>query len=65
MVANAPAVGASDGSIIAAIITAQAPVNHPSVPRRVPGPASIPAIRSAVTQRDARRGQQTAERQRF
>src|ERR1700736_4536161 len=41
-------VGASDGNIIAAIITTHTPKNQPSAPRSVPGPASIPAIRSAV-----------------
>ena len=46
--AKTAAVGASDGNIIAAIIVAHTPVNQPTEPRAVPGPASIPAIRSAV-----------------
>src|SRR4051812_46599756 len=41
-------VGATDGNIIAAIITTQIPRNHPIVPRPVHGPSSIPRIRSAV-----------------
>src|ERR671918_1032162 len=41
-------VGATDGNIIAAIITTQTPTNQPSVPRSVPGPSSIPRIRSTV-----------------
>src|SRR4051794_28647561 len=41
-------VGATDGSIIAAIITTQTPANHPSVPRPVQGPSSIPLMRSLV-----------------
>ena len=41
-------VGATDGNIIAAIITTQMPRNQPSVPSAVPGPSSIPAMRSAV-----------------
>src|SRR3954447_13045300 len=41
-------VGATDGNIIAAIITAQTPRNQPSAPSGVPGPSSIPLIRSAV-----------------
>src|SRR5581483_10169547 len=41
-------VGATDGNIIAAIITTQTPRNQPSVPRLVHGPLSIPRIRSAV-----------------
>ena len=41
-------VGATDGNIIAAIITSQMPRNQPSVPKSVPGPLSIPRIRSTV-----------------
>ena len=41
-------VGATDGNIIAAIITTQTPRNQPSAPSAVPGPSSIPAMRSAV-----------------
>src|SRR3954453_17274357 len=41
-------VGATDGNIIAAIITTHTPRNQPSAPSAVPGPSSIPAIRSAV-----------------
>src|SRR3954447_18631697 len=37
-------VGATDGNIIAAIITTQIPRNQPSVPRPVHGPWSIPRI---------------------
>ena len=40
--------GATDGSVIAAIITTQTPRNPPSVPRAVHGPASMPRICSAV-----------------
>ena len=46
--AKTAAAGASDGSIIAAIIVAQTPANQPTEPSAVPGPASIPVIRSAV-----------------
>src|SRR3954447_15286441 len=48
MRAYSATVGATDGNIIAAIITTQTPRNHASAPRAVPGPASIPAMRSAV-----------------
>ncbi len=41
-------VGASDGNIIAAIITTHTPRNQPSVPRAVHGPSSMPSIRSTV-----------------
>src|SRR3954451_17171775 len=41
-------VGETDGNIIAAIITTQTPRNQPSAPSAVPGPSSIPLIRSAV-----------------
>src|SRR4051812_35041073 len=41
-------VGATEGNIIAAIITTHAPRNQPSVPRVVHGPASISLIRSPV-----------------
>ena len=47
--AKASTIGATDGSIIAAIIVTQMPMNQPSPPRSVPGPASIPRIRSIVT----------------
>src|SRR5258705_3248451 len=41
-------VGATDGNIIAAIITSQMPRNQASVPNSAPGPASMPRIRSTV-----------------
>src|SRR4051812_9082628 len=41
-------VGATDGNIIAAIITTHAPRNQPSAPRPVQGPSSMPRIRSTV-----------------
>src|SRR6185312_4132604 len=41
-------VGATDGNIIAAIITIQTERNQPKVPRPVQGPLSIPCIWSAV-----------------
>src|SRR5215207_2467657 len=41
-------VGETDGNIIAVIITIQTPRNQPSAPRSVPGPSSIPRMRSAV-----------------
>src|SRR3954453_12265775 len=41
-------VGASDGNIIAAIITTHTPRNQPSVPSAVQGPSSMPRIRCAV-----------------
>src|SRR4051795_581614 len=41
-------VGATDGSIIAAIITTQAPRNQPKPPRPVQGPASMSRIRTPV-----------------
>ncbi len=44
--ANASTIGDTDGSIIAAIIVTQIPRNQPSPPRSVPGPASMPRIRS-------------------
>ena len=37
-------VGATDGNIIAAIITTQTLMNHPNVPRAVHGPLSMPCI---------------------
>ena len=43
------AAGAAEGSIIAAIIVTHTPRYQPSPPRLVPGPASIPRIRSTVT----------------
>src|SRR6266540_7220952 len=49
MRANRSTIGATDGSIIAPIIVTQIPRYHPSPPRSVPGPASIPRIRSTVT----------------
>jgi len=41
-------IGRIEGNIIAAIITTQTPRNQPSPPRSVPGPASIPFMRSPV-----------------
>ena len=41
--------GAIEGNIMAAIITAQALSQNPSEPGSVAGPASIPLIRSSVT----------------
>ena len=41
-------VGATDGNIIAAIITTQTPRNQPNVPRAVHGPSSMPRIWSMV-----------------
>src|SRR5689334_3104239 len=41
-------VGATDGSIIAAIITTHAPMNHPNAPSAVQGPSSMPCIRATV-----------------
>ena len=41
-------VGATDGNIIAAIITTQTPRNQPNVPRPVHGPSSMPRIWSTV-----------------
>src|SRR3954466_12472491 len=41
-------VGATEGSIIAAIITTQMPRNQPRPPRSVQGPASMPRISRAV-----------------
>ena len=37
-------VGATDGNIIAAIITTQMPRNQPRLPRLVQGPASMPRM---------------------
>src|SRR5215216_3930712 len=42
-------IGATDGNIIAPIITTQVVRKNPSAPGSVPGPASMPAIRSPVT----------------
>ena len=42
-------IGAAEGSIIAAIIVTQMPTYQPSDPRSVPGPMSMPRIRSIVT----------------
>src|SRR4051812_48725369 len=41
-------VGATDGNIIAAIITTHTVMNQPKAPRSVQGPLSIPRIWSAV-----------------
>src|SRR4029077_4956895 len=41
-------VGATEGSIIAAIITTQIPRNQPRLPRLDQGPASMPRISRAV-----------------
>src|SRR5262245_51100429 len=41
-------VGATDGNIIAAIITTHTPRNQPNVPRPVQGPLSMPCICAAV-----------------
>src|SRR3954451_9141331 len=41
-------VGATDGSIIAAIITTHTPTNQPSVPSPVQDPSSMPLICSLV-----------------
>src|SRR6476660_6100340 len=41
-------VGATDGNIIAAIITTQTPRNQPNAPREVQGPSSMPCIWPAV-----------------
>jgi hypothetical protein len=41
-------VGATDGNIIAAIMTTQTPTNQPNVPRPVQGPSSMPRICSPV-----------------
>src|SRR3954470_1876278 len=48
MLAYSATVGATDGNIIAAIITTQTPRNQPSVPRPVHGPSSMPCIWRAV-----------------
>src|SRR3954451_15452644 len=48
MRAYSPTVGATDGSIIAAIITTHTPRNQPSAPSPVHGPPSIPPICRAV-----------------
>src|SRR3954466_5988565 len=54
-------VGATDGNIIAAIITTQMPRNQPSVPRPVHGPSSIPCIwRTVHHQPTAARANRTA-----
>src|SRR5215217_6789125 len=42
-------IGATDGNIIAPIITTHVVRKNPSAPGSVPGPASMPAIRSPVT----------------
>src|SRR3954452_5079296 len=48
MRAYSATVGATDGNIIAAIITTQTPTNQPSPPRLVHGPPSMPRISRAV-----------------
>src|SRR5215207_693088 len=48
MRAYSATVGDTDGNIIAAIITIHTPRNQPTAPRLVPGPSSIPPMRSAV-----------------
>src|SRR3954447_20084982 len=48
MRAYSATVGATDGNIIAVIITTHAPRNQPSAPRPVQGPSSMPRIRSTV-----------------
>src|SRR5438445_8399673 len=56
-------VGATDGNIIAAIITTQTPRNQPKPPRLVHGPESIPRIARVVqTQPPAARANNTAMR---
>src|SRR4051794_7175014 len=45
---NSATVGATDGNIIAAIITTQTPRNQPTLPRPVHGPASMPRISRAA-----------------
>src|SRR5437764_3673837 len=47
--ATCRAAAADEGSIIAAVIVTQIPRYHPSPPRLVPGPASMPRIRATVT----------------
>ena len=47
-------VGATDGNIIAAIITTQTPRNQPNVPRPVQGPSSMPRICPTVHHQPAR-----------
>src|SRR3954467_4070294 len=42
-------IGKTDGSIIAPIIVTQMPTYQPRPPRSVPGPPSIPRMRSTVT----------------
>src|SRR6266511_2901527 len=46
---NISTIGATEGSIIAAIIVTQIPRYQPTSPRSVPGPVSIPCIRLTVT----------------
>src|SRR5919106_3642307 len=48
MRAYSATVGDTDGNIIAAIITIHTPRNQPTAPRSVPGPSSIPRMRSVV-----------------
>src|SRR4051794_30249284 len=48
MRAYSATVGATDGNIIAAIITTQTPRNQPSAPSAVHGPASMPPISRTV-----------------
>ena len=42
-------IGAVEGSIIAAVMVTQTPMNQARPPRSVPGPSSMPRIRSIVT----------------
>src|SRR3954447_13840754 len=54
-------VGATDGNIIAAIITTQTPRNQPSAPSPLHGPSSMPLICRAVHhQPTAARAKRTA-----
>ena len=46
---TATAIGSVDGSIIAAIIVTQRPMNGTSAPGSVPGPSSMPRIRHSET----------------
>src|SRR3954469_13445585 len=57
-------VGATDGNIIAAIITIHTPTNQPSVPRPDHGPSSMPCIRSAVHAQPATRPRPAGTRER-
>ena len=59
--AYAASVGANDGNIIAAIITIQDPVNQPSVPSAVPGPAHAGHPLGSPPPREAAGDQQPGE----